>query len=68
MPDPHRRGKGDLLVEVQVEVPQNLSPRQEQLLRELAEEEHKNVTAHRKSFFEKLREYFLPDEANPAEE
>ncbi|HEY2839218.1 MAG TPA: molecular chaperone DnaJ [Pirellulales bacterium] len=68
MPDPHRRGKGDLLVEVQVEVPQNLSPRQEQLLRELAEEEHKNVTPHRKSFFEKLRQYFLPDEANAAEE
>lgn len=67
MPDPQRRGKGDLLVEVQVEVPQNLSPRQEQLLRELAVEEHKNVTAHRKSFFEKLKEYFLPEEERASE-
>jgi len=67
MPDPHRRGKGDLLVEVKVEVPQSLSPRQEQLLRELAEEDHKNVTPQHKSFLEKLKEYFLPDETSPTE-
>ena len=60
MPDPHARGKGDLLVQVQVEVPKTLTPRHEDLLRQLAEEEHANVTPHRKSFFEKLREYFVP--------
>ena len=64
---PARRGKGDLLVQVNIEVPKSLTPRQEELLRELAEEEHTNVTPHRKSFFEKLREYFVPEEAHPGE-
>ena len=63
MPDPHARGKGDLLVQVHVEVPKSLTPRQEELLRELAEEEHTNVTPHRKSFFEKLRDYFVPEDS-----
>jgi molecular chaperone DnaJ len=58
MPDPHSRRKGDLLVEIHVEVPRKLSERQEELLRELAEVEKKNVSAHQKSFLEKLKEYF----------
>lgn len=58
MPDPRHRGVGDLLVQVELEVPKTLSARQEELLRELAEEEHSNVSAHRKTFFEKLRDYF----------
>jgi molecular chaperone DnaJ len=58
MPDPHSRRKGDLLVQVQVEVPRKLAPRQEELLRELAELEKKNVGQHQKSFFEKLKGYF----------
>jgi molecular chaperone DnaJ len=58
MPDPHGRGKGDLLVEAVVEVPKKLSARQQELLREYAETEHTNVSPHRKSFFEKLKEYF----------
>jgi molecular chaperone DnaJ len=65
MPDLHRRGKGDLLVQIQLDVPKSLTKRQEELLRELAEEEHKNVSPHRKSFFEKVKEFFVPDE--PAE-
>ena len=68
MPDLHRRGKGDLLVQIQLEVPKSLTERQEELLRELAEEEHRNVSPHRKSFFEKLRDYFIPDETAEAEE
>ena len=62
MPDLHHRGKGDLLVQIHLEVPKSLTKRQEELLRELAEEEQTNVSAHRKSFFEKLKEYFIPDE------
>ena len=62
MPDPRARGRGDLLVQVSLEVPKTLTARQEELLRELAEEERANVSAHRKSFFEKLKEYFMPDE------
>jgi molecular chaperone DnaJ len=58
MPNPHHRGKGDLLVQVYIEVPKNLTPEHEAVLRELAELEHKNVTPERKSFFAKLKEYF----------
>ncbi len=62
MPDPRRRGLGDLLVQVHLEVPKRLDAREEQLLRELAELEHANVSPHRKSFFVKLRDYFIPDD------
>ena len=67
MPNPHGRGKGDLLVQVHVEVPKNLNAKQEALLRELAEEEKTNVTPHRKNFFEKLRDYFVPEDEAGAE-
>jgi molecular chaperone DnaJ len=62
MPDPHSRRKGDLLVQIQIEVPKKLTPRQEELLRELAELEEKNVSAHQKSFLERLKTYFAADE------
>ena len=52
MPDPRGRGKGDLLVQVNLEVPKKLSPREEELLRELAKEEKANVSPHRKTFLE----------------
>ena len=58
MPDPHSRRKGDMLVEIHIEVPRKLNERQEELLRELAEVEKKNVSAHQKSFLEKLKDYF----------
>ena len=58
MPDPKRRGLGDMLVQVNIEVPKQLTPRSEELLRDLAEEEKANVAPHRDSFFEKLRNYF----------
>ncbi len=61
MPDVNGRGRGDELVEVVVETPRHLSPRQEELLRELAEYEHENVSARRKGFFEKLRDYFTEE-------
>ncbi len=56
---PHVRGygKGNLLVHIMVETPTKLTPKQEQLLREFAELEHKNVTPKRKSFFKKLKDY-----------
>jgi len=58
MPDPRYGGRGDLLVQVQVEVSKTLNERHEELLRELAEVEHAEVTPKRKSFFDKVREYF----------
>jgi molecular chaperone DnaJ len=62
MPDPRGRGKGDLLVQVNLDVPKKLSAREEELLRELAKEEHTNVSTHRKTFLERLKEYFVPNE------
>ncbi len=66
MPDISGRGRGDLLIEVIVETPRKLSVRQEELLRELAEIEHEDVSPKRKSFFEKLRDYFT-EEAEPSD-
>jgi molecular chaperone DnaJ len=58
MPSLRSRSAGDLHVQVNVEVPKSLSPEQEELLRKLAEQEHVEVSPHRKSFFDKVREYF----------
>ncbi|MEX2093204.1 MAG: molecular chaperone DnaJ [Pirellulales bacterium] len=62
MPDPRRRGLGDLLVQVVIEVPKKLSKEEDTLLRELAELEHKHVAPERKGFFDKLKEYFAPED------
>jgi molecular chaperone DnaJ len=59
---PHERGVGDLIVQVNVEVPKHLTDRQEELLRELAQLEQTHVSPKRKSFFEAVKNYFLPDE------
>jgi molecular chaperone DnaJ len=56
--------RGDLHVILIVETPRNLSKREEELFRELAELEHKNVSPQRKSFFEKLKELFTGPEAD----
>lgn len=58
MPEVRGRGVGDLHVHVQVEIPKTLSPRAEELLRELAKEEHAAVSPKRSSFFSRLAEYF----------
>jgi len=58
MPDVRHRTRGDLMVQVVIEVPKRLGPEHERLLRELAEVENNNVTPQRKSFFAKLKEYF----------
>lgn len=61
MPDLGARSRGDELVEVVVETPRHLTARQEELLREFAEIEHEQVSPRRKSFFEKLRDYFTEE-------
>jgi molecular chaperone DnaJ len=58
MPDPRGGTVGDLLVQTFIEVPDNLTPRQEELLRELAEVEKTNVSPHRRSFLERLTSFF----------
>jgi molecular chaperone DnaJ len=49
---------GDLLVVIKVETPKSLTKRQDELLRELAELDHKHVSPERKSFLDKLKEMF----------
>ncbi len=60
MPDFRSRDRGDLLVQVQIEVPKKFTENHEELLRKLAEMENTHVTPKRKNFFEKLKEYFQP--------
>lgn len=62
IPDPHGRGKGDLHVHVQLEVPKKVDGHHEKLLRELAEIEHVDVMPHRKTWFERVTEYFTGSE------
>jgi molecular chaperone DnaJ len=61
MPDVRGRGVGDLNVHIHVEVPKKLSPRAEELLRELAEEEQAEVSPKRSSFLSRLAEYFTAE-------
>ena len=57
-PNLHGYGKGNLLVQVIVEVPTKMTPRQEELLREFAELEKKNVSPRQKKFSEKMKGLF----------
>ena len=69
MPDPRGGSPGDLHVQTHIEVPKKLTPRQEELLREMAELERANVSPQQKSFLERLKDYFNPadstDDATP---
>jgi molecular chaperone DnaJ len=49
---------GDLHVQVIVETPRQLTKRQEELFRELAELDRQHVSPQRKSFLDKLRDFF----------
>ena len=55
------RGRGDEHILVVVEVPRKLTRRQDELLRELAELEDRHVTPERKSFFDKLKNFFTEE-------
>jgi molecular chaperone DnaJ len=57
---PHVRGgrAGDLVVHLRVIIPRNLTKRQEDLLRELGELDGVHVQPERKSFLERVREFF----------
>ncbi|HUS61778.1 MAG TPA: molecular chaperone DnaJ [Acidimicrobiales bacterium] len=58
VPDVHGRGRGDLLVQVQVEVPTALTKTEEELLRRLAEERGEEVAPADTGFFAKIRSAF----------
>jgi molecular chaperone DnaJ len=63
MPDVRYRGRGDLHVQLTVDVPKRLSERHEKLLRELAEIEKSEVSPKRKTFFEKIKDLFHAEES-----
>jgi molecular chaperone DnaJ len=64
---PHLRGgrTGDLVVHLRVVTPRNLTKRQEELFRELGEIDGNHVPPERKSFLDRVREFFA---GNPAPE
>lgn len=51
-------GKGDQLVQIVVEVPENITRKQRKLIEELAAELGEEVHPQQRSFFEKLRDLF----------
>jgi molecular chaperone DnaJ len=61
MPRLHGGRHGDLVLHIQVVTPRNLMKRQEELLRELGEIEGKHVSPERKSFLDRVRDFFTPD-------
>lgn len=67
MPNLRSGRKGDLRVMVVVETPEKLTKRQEELLRELAEIEHKEVSPARKSLFERIKGFFTGEETEEKE-
>ena len=62
VPDPRGRGTGDLLVHPYVEIPRRLSKRQRELMHDLAEAEGAEVHPEHKSYFERIRDYFVADD------
>ncbi|HUU09829.1 MAG TPA: molecular chaperone DnaJ [Phycisphaerae bacterium] len=61
LPDVEGYGRGDILVQVIVEIPKKLSRRQKELLHEFATTEKGGVLPQRESFLEKLASYFTQD-------
>jgi len=58
LPDIRNRRPGDQLVQVVIEVPRRLTKRQSELLRQYAETEDTDVQPAKKSFLDKLADYF----------
>ena len=57
LPDVRTGRAGDELVQVTIETPANLNGKQEELLREFAQTENKNVSPKTSSFFERLKRH-----------
>ncbi len=58
LPDLESGRRGDLLLEVVLEVPKRVTGKQRELLEQLAALEDRHPGPQRKSFFDKLKEYF----------
>jgi len=62
LPDVRTGRRGDLIARIVVETPVDMTPRQEELLRELAEIEQVNVSPKRRSFLQMVKEYIYGKE------
>ena len=62
LPDLRSGARGDLVARIFIETPQKLTARQEELLRELAEIEHVNVSERRKGFLDAIKDYLYGGE------
>jgi len=62
LPDLRRGLKGDELIQVIVEIPKRLNKKQQDILREFALTEDKDVLPQSKKFFEQLKKYFGSNE------
>jgi molecular chaperone DnaJ len=58
VPSLQGRGRGDLLVRIDVEIPKKLRPEEEDLLRQLAELRGEDVAPHDRGFFDRVRSAF----------
>ena len=58
LPSLRSQRRGEEIVQVWIEVPRKLSKEQQQLLRDFARTEDRNVLPETKSFFEKLATFF----------
>jgi len=57
LPNLRSKHRGDLVVAILIEVPKKLTAKQEELLREYADTEDRNVMPHTKGFWESIKEY-----------
>jgi len=57
LPNLRTGSRGDLIVQVMVEIPKKLTERQEELLREFAETENHEVMPHSSGFWDKIKGY-----------
>ena len=67
LPDLESGRRGDLLVEIALEVPRRVTGKQRELLKQLADLEDRHPGPQRKSFFDKLKEYFASSRSSAEE-
>lgn len=68
MPDLRGGRRGDLHVQIELQVPRKLEAEHEELLRKLAEYENANVAPHHKSWLDKLRDFISGDNDDEEDE
>jgi len=66
MPSLRSKERGDLHVEIQVETPVNLSPKQRKLLEEFAQSCGNEAHPQSQGFFESVKRFFEPTDDGPA--